>query len=142
MMSPPSGPFWNLALEQHELSERERIQRIEKGLDSAVVKTIGQALMLSKRSAAELANTSESTLARLQRNGGRLNAGGSERIDRVLALAKQAIDVIEDPETAIAWLSTGNLFLGGASPVMLCCTDLGGHQARRLLTGIEWGVSV
>lgn len=142
MMSPPSGPFWKLAFEQHELTESARIQRIEKGLESAVVKTVSQALMLSKRSAAELANTSESTLARLQRNGGRLNAGGSERIDRVLALSKQAIDVIEDPETAIAWLSTGNLSLGGASPVMLCCTDLGGRQARRLLTGIEWGVSV
>ena len=142
MMSPPSGPFWKLAFEQHELTESARIQRIEKGLESAVVKTVSQALMLSKRSAAELANASESTLRRLQRNGGRLNAGGSERIDRVLALSKQAIDVIEDPETAIAWLSTGNLSLGGASPVMLCCTDLGGRQARRLLTGIEWGVSV
>lgn len=134
--------FWNLALEHQQLSERDRIQRIEHGLDASVMSVMRQLLKLSEQAAADIANTRKATLARLQRDGRSLNSGGSERIDRILVTAQQALEVFEDRDAVITWLSSSNLSLGGESPVMHCCTGLGGRQVRRLLTGIEWGAPV
>ncbi|MCH2340204.1 MAG: MbcA/ParS/Xre antitoxin family protein [Pseudomonas sp.] len=36
-------------------------------------------------------------------------------------------------------MSKRNVALGGASPAMLCDTEFGATQVRRLLKALEWG---
>ena len=132
--------FWNIVLGHQQLSEGERIQRIERGIDATLMGAISRSLQLTKQETADMANTRPATLARLERDGGRLNSGGSERIDRLLVVAQHAFEVLETQDAAIKWLSSGNFSLGGESPAMHCCTGLGGRQVRRLLNAIEWGV--
>ena len=138
--STDTEAFWDIVLGHQQLSERERIQRIERGIDATLVGAISRSLQLTKQETADMANTRPATLARLERDGGRLNSGGSERIDRLLVVAQHAFEVLETQDAAIKWLSSGNFSLGGESPAMHCCTGLGGRQVRRLLNAIEWGV--
>jgi putative toxin-antitoxin system antitoxin component (TIGR02293 family) len=131
--------FWNIVLGHQQLSEGERIQRIERGIDATLMGAISRSLQLTGQEASDMAHTGPATLARLERGGGRLNSGGSERIDRLLVAAQHAFEVFENRDTATKWLSSSNFSLGGESPAMHCCTELGGRQVRRLLNAIEWG---
>ncbi|ONM42769.1 hypothetical protein BXT89_16300 [Halopseudomonas pachastrellae] len=137
--STDTEAFWDIVLGHQQLSERERIQRIERGIDATLVGAISRSLQLTKQETADMANTRPATLARLERDGGRLNSGGSERIDRLLVVAQHAFEVLETRDAAIKWLSSSNLSLGGESPTSHCRTELGGRQVRRLLNAIEWG---
>jgi len=131
--------FWNIVLGHQQLSEGERIQRIERGIDATLLGAISRSLQLTKQETADIAHTRPASLARLQRDGGRLNSGGSERIDRLLMVAQHALEVFESRDATIKWLSSSNFSLGGDSPAMHCRTELGGRQVRRLLNAMEWG---
>ncbi|WP_338010181.1 MbcA/ParS/Xre antitoxin family protein [Pseudomonas sp. GM21] len=43
--------------------------------------------------------------------------------------------------TATHWMSTPNKAFGGTAPIMLCETEIGAKQVRRVLQSLEWGGS-
>ena len=63
----------------------------------------------------------------------------SERLDRIAEITHQAVAVFESEEQAVAWMSRPNDALGVMTPVMLCQTEIGARQVRRVLAALEWG---
>ncbi|WP_016855044.1 antitoxin Xre/MbcA/ParS toxin-binding domain-containing protein [Halomonas smyrnensis] len=59
--------------------------------------------------------------------------------DRILAVTDLAASVFEDREAAITWMNRPNAALGEQPPVVLCETELGERQVRRLLQALKWG---
>ncbi|RCV89072.1 DUF2384 domain-containing protein [Vreelandella rituensis] len=50
-----------------------------------------------------------------------------------------AAEVLENKDAAVAWLSRPNEALGGQVPILLCETEAGTKQVRRVLYALEWG---
>ena len=84
-------------------------------------------------------NTSISALERRRRDVKNLNLVASERLDRIAFVCHLATDVFEDKQAAIDWLSRSNEILGDQPPIMLCETEIGVKQIRRVLHAMEWG---
>ena len=53
--------------------------------------------------------------------------------------ATLAIEVFQDKQAALDWLSRPNEALGGQAPGVLCETEDGAKQVRRVLHAMEWG---
>ncbi len=86
-----------------------------------------------------LLNLSLSTYERRKKDEKPLDSVASERLDRLASVAILAEEVFEDKEEAAQWLAAPNEALGGNSPVMLCETEIGAKQVRRVLNALEWG---
>lgn len=65
--------------------------------------------------------------------------GGSPRI---AFLCQQALVVFESRETVARWMSAPNAAFGQSTPMMLCVTEIGAQQVRRVLNALEWGSAV
>ncbi|MFG3502584.1 antitoxin Xre/MbcA/ParS toxin-binding domain-containing protein [Pseudomonas sp. NPDC047963] len=63
----------------------------------------------------------------------------SEALERAAAVTDLAVEVFHSRERTACWMSKRNVALGGASPAMLCDTEFGATQVRRLLKALEWG---
>lgn len=59
--------------------------------------------------------------------------------ERILSVVDLAVDVFEDREAAISWMSRPNAALGGHTPAYLCETELGERQVRQVLHALKWG---
>lgn len=56
-----------------------------------------------------------------------------ERLDRIADLSRLAEEVFEDRKAAEHWMTSPNKALGGDAPALLCETEIGAKQVRRLL---------
>jgi|GEM_PF-167069 putative toxin-antitoxin system antitoxin component (TIGR02293 family) len=131
--------FWSLVIETARTSEQERIARISQGYPANHLVTIRSALTLTASLAEQLFSVSQSTLLRRLKGRQRLSSVTSERLDRLASVANLAHEVFEDRDRALSWLSTPNVVLGNQQPVMLCETEIGANQVRRILHALEWG---
>ena len=50
-----------------------------------------------------------------------------------------AEEVFESRLAAADWMSRANRSLGGQAPIMLCETEIGAKQVRRVLNALDWG---
>ncbi|MNL59107.1 hypothetical protein D3C87_1828060 [compost metagenome] len=80
-----------------------------------------------------------STLERRRREQRPLDCIASERIDRIAIICRLAEEVFDSRNVAATWMSKPNKTLGGVEPVMVCTTEIGGRQVRRVLQALEWG---
>lgn len=128
-----------MAHEITALSEAERLARIQIGFSAGWLLAAREDFALDNSTVSRLANISPASLGRRLKRGSPLDPVASERLDRLAQLAVMAESVFEDKTVATAWLVTENDALGGKSPLVLCETELGGRQARRVLHGVEWG---
>lgn len=62
-----------------------------------------------------------------------------EQLSRVAHTSMLALDVWEDTDAAISWLSRPNQSLNGQIPLVLCETESGKKQVQRVLHALEWG---
>lgn len=131
--------FWTLVIETASSSEKERIARISLGYPANYLVTIRTALALTATLAEQLFSVSQSTLLRRVKDRQRLSPATSERLDRLASVANLAHEVFEDRDRALSWLSTPNVALGNKQPIMLCETEIGANQVRRVLHALEWG---
>jgi putative toxin-antitoxin system antitoxin component (TIGR02293 family) len=131
--------FWEFTSTLGKLSDGERIARINKGYSALLVKQFRGGLGISTATLGALLNLSASTIERRERQHQALDSVASERLDRIAEISALARDVFEDEEAAARWLRSPNAALGGQSPVMLCSTELGSKQVRRVLHALEWG---
>jgi len=60
-------------------------------------------------------------------------------LDRIATVSQVAEAIFETPVTAANWMSAPNKALGGTAPIMLCETEIGAKQVRRILQALEWG---
>jgi putative toxin-antitoxin system antitoxin component (TIGR02293 family) len=133
--------FWYMARDLATLSERERIIKILSGFESAWLGAVKSAFQLNAEKLALLANISTATLDRRLKSKSVLDKMVSERLDRLAQVAVMAEDVFEDESIAAQWMSSPNSALGGDTPLLLCDTEIGARQVRRVLHAIEWGNS-
>lgn len=137
--SPATVSFWNLAHARVHMSEGQRITSIMAGFDVAWAVAAKATFGMSSTHVGRLLNLSLSTFDRRRKDEKSLDSVASERLDRLAAVAILAEEVFEDKEEAARWIAAPNEALGGNSPVMLCETEIGAKQVRRVLNALEWG---
>lgn len=80
------------------------------------------------------------TLARRQHEG-KLHSDESDRLWRAAAIFDLATDLFEgDSQAGKNWLLTPQPALGGAIPLELASTDIGGRQVEQLIAQLEHGI--
>ncbi|MBA1280268.1 type II RES/Xre toxin-antitoxin system antitoxin [Stutzerimonas stutzeri] len=131
--------FWDYSSRRGALNESERLVQIRQGVSAKLFQAVRVTFDLQERSVATLLNASVSTLERRVRERKPLDAVASERLDRIADVSQLAEEVFEDREAAASWMSRPNKALGGGVPIMLCETEIGAKQVRRVLHALEWG---
>ena len=131
--------FWRFSFNRELLKDSERLQQIKVGFPASLVQALRQTFDLQERSVETLLNASISTLERRRREQKNLDSVASERIDRIATVSHLAEEVFEDNANAAQWMSMPNKALGGIAPIMLCETEIGARQVRRVLHALEWG---
>lgn len=121
------------------LKDSERLLQIKAGFSAQLFQVARIAFDLHGRSLEMLFNASISTLKRRSREQRPLNSVVSERLDRVAVVCHLAEQVLQNRNMAACWMSKPNKALGGDTPVLLCGTEIGGNQVRRVLQALEWG---
>lgn len=131
--------FWDFIAVQASLSEGQRLVAIQDGVSPAIYKSLVDTFVLRDAHVAALLNTSLSTLERRLRESKPLDLVASERLDRIATVTHLAEEVFADREAAAKWMSSPNTALGGSTPIMLCKTEIGATQVKRVLHALEWG---
>jgi putative toxin-antitoxin system antitoxin component (TIGR02293 family) len=131
--------FWSFSSARELLKDSERLHQIKEGFPAQLVYAIRQTFELNERNLETLLNASISTLERRRREQKNLDPVASERLDRIATVSHLAEEVFESQENAARWMSAPNKALGGTAPIMLCETEIGAKQVRRVLHALEWG---
>ncbi|WP_223543833.1 antitoxin Xre/MbcA/ParS toxin-binding domain-containing protein [Pseudomonas sp. BF-B-28] len=131
--------FWRFSAYQQSLTESERLHQIKAGFPVDLIQAFRLAFDLQDRHLEMLLHASMSTLERRRREHKNLDPVASERLDRIAVFSHLAERVFESQVSAAHWMSTPNKALGGIAPIMLCETEIGTKQVRRILRALEWG---
>lgn len=131
--------FWDLSSDRHLLKDSERLMQIKKGFDADLFLALRIVFDLPERSFETLFNVSVFTLQRRRRQLKPLDPVASERLDRIFYVCHLAQEVFESRDAAAKWMSKSNKSLGISAPIMLCETEIGAKQVRRVLQSLAWG---
>jgi putative toxin-antitoxin system antitoxin component (TIGR02293 family) len=131
--------FWRFSANRVDLNDSERLLQIKMGFSAHLFQAVRMTFNLHERSVETLLNASISTLERRMREQKNLDPVASERLDRIAAVSHLAEEVFESQELASQWMSKANKALGGGEPILLCETEIGAKQVRRVLHALEWG---
>lgn len=112
---------------------------VRQGLPTSVVDEVTKAVHLTQAELSAALGIPERTLIRRKKEGV-LSPEESTKLLRLARVMQRAIEVFEDPESAIDWLKTANRSLGGFSPLALLDTDIGTESVLDTLGRIEHGV--
>jgi putative toxin-antitoxin system antitoxin component (TIGR02293 family) len=104
-----------------------------------VVDEVTKAVQLTQAELSAALGIPERTLIRRKKEGV-LSPEESTKLLRLARVVQRAVEVFEDPESAIDWLKTANRSLGGFSPLALLDTDIGTESVLDTLGRIEHGV--
>ena len=72
-------------------------------------------------------------------NDANIDPAATERVFRMGAVTRMAIDVFEHETSAIAWMRQPNSALGNAAPLDLMDTEPGANSVREVLNAIATG---
>ena len=136
---PEIAAFWRFSSPRESLTELERLRQIKLGFPADLIQAFRLAFDLQDRQLEMLLNASMSALERRRRAQKNLDPVASERLDRIATVSHLAEAIFETPVTATHWMSTPNKELGGTAPIMLCETEIGAKQVRRVLQALGWG---
>jgi putative toxin-antitoxin system antitoxin component (TIGR02293 family) len=131
--------FWEFCANRYFLNDSVRLLQIKKGFPAYLFQAVRVTFDLSERSFETLFNVSVSTLKRRRRHQKPLDPIASERLDRIFAVCHLTNKVFESRGTAAEWMSKPNKSLGTSAPILLCETEIGAKQVRRVLQALEWG---
>ncbi len=112
---------------------------VRQGLPTSVVDEVTKAVQLTQAELSAALGIPERTLIRRKKEGV-LSPEESTKLLRLARVMQRAVEVFEDPESAIDWLKTANRSLGGFSPLALLDTDIGTESVLDTLGRIEHGV--
>lgn len=139
LRSVGANEFWAFSACRYSLNESERLRQIKSGFPAHLFLAMRHTFNLQDPGLALLLNASISTLERRVREHQSLDTVASERLDRIASVSLQAEEVFEDRVAAAQWLSKPNKALGNNAPILLCETEIGAKQVRRVLQALEWG---
>lgn len=131
--------FWDFSANRDSLKDSDRRRQIEEGLSAYLLQAVRETFDLQDGSLETLFNASISNLEGCKREQKSLDPVASERLDRIASISHLVEEVFENRETAARWMSKPNKALGGSPPILLCKTEAGANQVRRVLQALEWG---
>jgi putative toxin-antitoxin system antitoxin component (TIGR02293 family) len=131
--------FWRFSSPRESLTELERLRQIKVGFSADLIQVVRLAFDLQDRELKTLLHASMSALERRRRAQKNLDPVAFERLDRIATVSHLAEAMFEAQLTATHWLSTPNKALGGTAPILLCETEIGAKQVRRVPKALEWG---
>jgi putative toxin-antitoxin system antitoxin component (TIGR02293 family) len=131
--------FWRFSAHRETLTDSDRLHQIKVGFPVDLMLAVRWAFDLQAHHLETLLNASISTFERRRREQKNLDPVASERLDRIVMVSHLAEEIFGAQMTATLWMSTSNSALGGTAPIMLCETEIGAKQVRRVLQALEWG---
>lgn len=115
------------------------IQALKIGLPVRELDDLRSSLDVSMERLVPMLGISKATLHR-RMAAGRLDPAESDRVVRFARLMGKAVEVMESPENARAWLTAPQRGLGGAVPLEYAETEVGAREVEDLLGRIEYGI--
>jgi putative toxin-antitoxin system antitoxin component (TIGR02293 family) len=130
---------WLLGLSAPIRSEVDLLERLEKGLSPAAVRSLRTRLGLTDEEVYRLV-APRRTLTRRESEGQPLTTEEADRAVRIARVAARALQVFgARPEYAQEWLRTPQHALGDRPPVQLLGRESGARAVEELLLGLEHG---
>jgi putative toxin-antitoxin system antitoxin component (TIGR02293 family) len=119
----------------------DRIAEVEKGVSYTTFQRLVKRLGVSEDRLRKVLGFSAATLHR-RKVAGRFTLDESNRLYWLESLLDLADLVLEDPDDTQVFMTTGNLALGGATPLDYTRTAPGLEAVRRLLIQLDHGVII
>lgn len=116
------------------------ISKMRNGIPARTIPLLAARLGLSQEKLFDLLRLSKSTVKGRISSNGKLSATEQDRVYRAEKVLSRAVQVLEDEESAQAWLSRGNRSLGGEAPLALLDTEVGYELVMDTLGRIEYGI--
>jgi len=121
-------------------NEMTVISMLRTGFPASAVDFLGTNIQASTAELAQMLGMSTRILARRRREGV-LSSQESERLFRSARAIAQSEEAFGDLKNALDWLRTPLIVLGGATPISLLDTEIGGELVWRILINIVYGLS-
>lgn len=115
-------------------------ERIEQGLPAGVIDRVKAVLGIPDRQLSATLGLSARTMTRLRKSKRRLPLPVGDRLYRLAHAFTLAVDVLEDPARARAWLHAPQVGLNNKVPLEVLATEAGAREVEDLLQRIEHGV--
>lgn len=120
-------------------SQLDWVSMIRHGFPCQAVDSLGSHIRATNSEVAEILGISTGMLAR-RRRGGVLSHQESERLFRVVRAIAQAEEAFEDLGNGLRWLRSPVVVMGGAAPISLLDTEIGGEVVLHTLVNIVYGL--
>ena len=127
------------AIVEHGPRGFEAVQRIREGIPAKILKSVSGFFGETEARIQHIVRVPATTASRLEKAAARIDSAATERVYRMGAVTRLAMDVFEDKESAIAWMRQPNLALGNVTPLELMDTEPGAASVRQVLNAIATG---
>lgn len=117
----------------------EAVRLIRNGFSAHMLKSASGYLGVPEKRILEVAHVPTATAHRLQKNDQNVDPGATERLFRMGAITRMAIEVFENDELAKEWLRRPNRSLANEAPLDLLDTEPGAASVRQVLNAIATG---
>jgi putative toxin-antitoxin system antitoxin component (TIGR02293 family) len=118
----------------------EIIRTMRSGIPAEVITRLAARVGISQDGLFQMLRLPKSTMkARISKND-MLSASEQDRLYRTEKVLTRALAVLEDEESAKAWVVRGNRSLGGEAPLSLLDTEVGYELVLDTLGRIEYGI--
>lgn len=117
----------------------EAIRFIREGYPAKILKAASVFFRVPETRILKITHIPASTAARLEKKQAKIDSAASERVHRMGSVMQLAIEVLENENSAIAWMKTPNRALGNAEPLDLMDTEPGAASVRSVLNAIATG---
>ncbi len=133
------GLFRSLGLVQDRAA---LVKQIHQGFPAGVIEKLADELRVPQQTLLKVTRIAPATLTRRRRSpSGLLSSAESDRVYRVAAAYRQALQLFEDDaEAARGWLSEPAKALSGTPPLQHLDTEAGAAEVRDLVGRLEHGV--
>lgn len=131
-------PFTHLVSDQ-ALSGFAAVQVIRDGYAIGMIKAASNFFGVPDSRIQGIAHVPASTANRLEKTNARIDSGATERLYRMGAVTRMAIEVFGDKFVAIDWMRHPNRALGDVAPLDLMDTEPGAVSVRQVLNAIATG---
>ncbi len=118
----------------------QQILAIREGIDASEVRVLGSCFQVSQDSVEAVLRITHRTMARRTASQQRLKPDESERVVRLGAVFRLAVEVLGTSEAAQRWFQKPRAELNGDTPFQHCDTEPGRIEVERVLGRIADGV--
>ncbi|MES2831700.1 MAG: antitoxin Xre/MbcA/ParS toxin-binding domain-containing protein [Pseudomonadota bacterium] len=117
----------------------DAIATIREGYAASMLKAASSYFNLPDVRIQTIVGIPASTASRLEKKSARIDSGATERIYRMGAVTRMAIEVFENEDAAIDWMRQPSRVFGDVAPLDLMDTEPGAVSVRQVLNAIATG---